>query len=273
MRQNLIWLLLLCAFVVYEISYMMFYAYLDSKNLHEYENKPNHRIAICISGQVRDFEQTYPLLKKNMIDVLKPDIFCYMDGNESDETKDRFVSLYKPVRIVWCTKQFEHTMITPNSDKMFYRIYKCNDLKKQYEQQRGNKYDAVMRLRPDMVFHYTFPYHIIETVVNTHNTVYIPQWYLFNIVNPAHALYDIMAIGDSTSMDVYSDTHNHLQEHSKHECTAPEFILKQYMDNTRVDVRYFIYDHMIKKTILQKIKFPYEKIIKNKYYLCVSVFS
>lgn len=35
------------------------------------------RTALCISGELRSYRQTFPELKENIIDVLKPDVFVY----------------------------------------------------------------------------------------------------------------------------------------------------------------------------------------------------
>ena len=39
------------------------------------------KIALCLSGQMRSFRECYENLKKNVIDILHPDIFVYTSKN------------------------------------------------------------------------------------------------------------------------------------------------------------------------------------------------
>lgn len=252
------------------LFYKILYYIIDNKNKKEYINKPKKRIALCISGQVRNFEYNYLLLKKNVLDYLQPDIFCYMDGNESDETKFKFTKLYKPKDIIWCNKTFENTKITPNSEKMFYRIFKCNELKKKYELKQ--KYDVVIRIRPDTIFSYTLPYDIIKKASETKKTVFIPKRYIINPFNTNKAVTDIIALGDSDSMDAYSNLYNNIKNYNNI-CTVPEYILKIHLNKSKINIKLFNYDYFLDKSLIERMSHPYEKMIKNKYYNCLFMYT
>lgn len=42
------------------------------------------KIAICLSGQLRNYKETFPYFKSFIIDDLSPDIFIYTDKYDSE---------------------------------------------------------------------------------------------------------------------------------------------------------------------------------------------
>ncbi len=70
------------------------------------------KIALCISGLMDGFEDSFPFLKENLIDTLKPDIFIHtwdIVGERSlekiaktkitEETKNKILKMYHPKEV------------------------------------------------------------------------------------------------------------------------------------------------------------------------------
>jgi hypothetical protein len=62
------------------------------------------KVALCLSGQVRCFKQTYPSIKEHLIDPLNADVYISVwhytlpdDRNAEDGDIEQCINLYKPV--------------------------------------------------------------------------------------------------------------------------------------------------------------------------------
>jgi hypothetical protein len=142
------------------------------------------KIAICISGHLRTFELTYPSLKQHILDKYDCDVFistwknlgnqfayhcAYKNGIDKTDpiiSEEDIRKLYKPVAIHMDDadtepvtnrlKQEYNEKRTQNKAHlaqimcMLYKIWDCNRLKKDHEQQTGKTYDAVIRVRFDV---------------------------------------------------------------------------------------------------------------------------
>ena len=145
------------------------------------------RIALCISGQPRSYKEAYPYIKKNIIDANSNDaeldvfIHCWYDpdlaGVPFKETSEHVKNvpvvvknapeeiklLYKPksmkvdlpenfdYRIKHEYLQKRDTTNPVASFSMWTSIYRCNELKKEYEKNHNFKYDYVIRGRFDCI--------------------------------------------------------------------------------------------------------------------------
>jgi len=123
------------------------------------------KIALCLSGQLRTFNECYPNLKKYLIDVWNPDIFVYATKDSNLELPNvKQVVLEKYRKDCWDTlfdyivKPANKQVLFPyrNSLIMFYMIYKCQQL----VEQSGINYDRVIRLRPDMLLNGRIPGYV-----------------------------------------------------------------------------------------------------------------
>jgi hypothetical protein len=194
------------------------------------------KIAICLSGHLRKFDQTAASLFKFLAVGHEYDIFIhtwdYMGYSclyKTDNTQDitqkyltRIEQLYHPKKIVIQNSLFleelkldsmqyaPHLINVPkpvwHMSSMFYKIYAANELRKLYQLETGTKYDWVIRCRPDLLFHGL-----------THlPTEFIPQ----NIYLPSHLcghnwLCDQFAIGMPDDMDLYSSFFFDIPEYFK----------------------------------------------------------
>ena len=107
-----------------------------------------------------------------------------------------------------------------NTVSLSYKIYKCNELKKEYENLNDFKYDMVIRFRPDTL--------ILDEIFNQEynlNYLYTPYECSYDIAS------DIFAFSNSENMDVYSKLHFHLDDIFNEGCLMNGHnIYKHYFD-------------------------------------------
>lgn len=135
------------------------------------------KIAICISGYLRTFKECYPSLLENVIQDNDCDLFIHtydtvgnsinhLNPIEYHEDIDmNFLQNIPNLKLIVTEKwddikyKFENIKkLCPSVTNisrfsvMFYKIYQCNELKKQYEKEHNFKYDLVIRIRGDLFF-------------------------------------------------------------------------------------------------------------------------
>lgn len=118
---------------------------------------------------------------------------------------------------------------TENVMFMWYKLWKCNQLRKLYEQANRVRYDRIIRLRFDSSFT-EFP--IIEP---RYKTVYIP-----NGGDYEGGINDQLAIADSQTMDLYCDMYNEIYRYSYAGIGIhPESMLRKHLDINRIKIERF----------------------------------
>lgn len=133
------------------------------------------KIAICISGFTREYKECSSSFNKYVLQHLQKDnevdIFFHGWNNENVNdiqctynTKRYYVQKHSfekmqeimdDVGIGYITKLDQDILknrLKNNITGMFYNIYKCNELKKQYEIENNIKYDITIHTRPDNMF-------------------------------------------------------------------------------------------------------------------------
>ena len=182
------------------------------------------RTAVCLSGQPRNVEAGLVFIKSNILQLNNPDVFIHVWWDEdivgkrltnagghvaSDtirpETLEYIQKKYEPIsmqfepQIQFDEKNYnerKYPGITPFfSLSQRYSIWKSHELKRQHEEDRGFKYDAVIRLRFDWAVHTPIvaeKYNM--SVINTPNR------------NPhPNGIDDTFAVSSSENMDVYAN--------------------------------------------------------------------
>lgn len=191
------------------------------------------RVALCISGQMRTYKECFDLLNKNILQTLSPDIFIHTwegsgishkekkDTEEGIVTFDDLKNLYNPKDIV--IENFESSFLEeykgvkvpevlkkkePSNYKgsipLFYKMYECNKLKKEYEKKHKFKYDVVIKLRPDLMILDKMALNSIDS-----DKLYFSDY----AINQHHQISDKFAYGSSTVMDQYTNVWEHLKEY------------------------------------------------------------
>ena len=183
------------------------------------------KIALCLSGHLRTFEQTQNSLSQFILKKYNPDIFIHTWdklGFACNYKSDRFLHdtsnklsqierLYRPKKIIVESSKFieqlkleadeyaPHLKHAPkhvgHMASMFYKIYACNELRKIFELETGNFYDYIIRCRADLLFEniLSLPEPIEKNIVLIPGFISGAGWYT-----------DQFAFGDSDSMDIYS---------------------------------------------------------------------
>jgi len=195
------------------------------------------KVAICFSGGLRCFKETYPYTKKYILSKLDCDIFFY--GAENVEGKEQnykdFLSLYRPKDFVINDNNFYTEIVNAlplNWDKkinvcsMYYNIYMCNELRKKTNIQ----YDIIIRSRTDCFYKSSIPQIDFEYALN--NKLIVPGCWGFEGVT------DLFAIANPSIYDKYADTFLHLTEYLNKNIIHPETIMKVNCERHNLDIHY-----------------------------------
>ena len=219
------------------------------------------------------FEESFPLLKENLIDTLKPDVFIHtwdILGERSlekiekikvtEETKNRVLEMFHPKEVIFepfftfdnSTYQRKAQSNIANTLAMFYKIKKCNDLKSAYEKAHNFTYEVVIRCRFDMK---------LETSILQDDLHEIEEWVYIPEGGDWKGINDQFAFSSSRNMNIYSNLYNCLDDHWYRGCPFhPETLLQYHLENNylpyrRINLRYslagsarsFVKDTHIKK--------------------------
>ena len=225
------------------------------------------KIALCISGHLRKFEQTFSSLNEFFIKRYNVDIFIHTWDKlgfncqyKSDLTLDSTTSksahinnLYNPKKIIIESSSFiEHLKNEANSyaphlkycpkhpghmASMFYKIYACNELRKKYELETGINYDLVVRCRSDLMIqnYIRLPNKYVANKVWIPKSISSQGWYT-----------DQFAIGGPNEMDLYSSAYFDLPEYflNKNEYYPEKFLAwsfaKKDLSIIPHDINFFI---------------------------------
>lgn len=115
------------------------------------------KIAVQMAANPRSFKRCYDAFKRNILDTLNPDVFIHtwrLHGNErpdviTDGTCEEYIDLYQPkeydIEDLYYNYQPMQTMV-PH----FTSRYKCNELRKKYQEKNNIKYDVIICHRPDI---------------------------------------------------------------------------------------------------------------------------
>ena len=205
----------------------------------------NKKIALCISGYLRTFEECYPSSLKNIIQDYNCDIFihtydkvrampCYHNFDKYDrELKYKLninfleqipnlkvLSIESWNDIKYKFYEFQKKLnidYTPSVYAYLYKIFMCNELKKKYELENNFKYDFVIRTRGDQIFTKKIIYDINknEILINSYAVGDEDQIHHCSPENEFYKqlLNDRFAVGDSESIDYLCDLYNNISKY------------------------------------------------------------
>ena len=191
------------------------------------------RTAVCLSGFLRACEASYESLNKFIFERFKPDIFIstWDQDGQAGQLQKTAVDMYRPKAIEiqswpevlasWgdlaeLDKRKRADVTVANVLGMFYKIYRSNQLKRAAESSAGVRYDAVVRLRTDLLFYDAPDLRGI-----------IPGYVAIGNTFGYGGLPDLFAYGDSGSMDVYSDLFPRIRSYVNEGCIFhPEILLE-----------------------------------------------
>ena len=243
------------------------------------------KIALCISGQPRNPSRGIPNILKYL--NFEFDVFyhAWWDNNSSKNyfTKSNAAKINdivsEPVKNIWISWMYQYfdikklflgtqiNFIVPpiletrkttyanafNICSSLYSIHKCNELKKEYEDQNNFKYDLVIRTRLDFGFS-----EIINIKDFNQNIIYVPNDYGID----RYGFNDQFAIGSSFNMDIYSDAYNNIEYilNSGYEKNmGHEQIIQKHLENNNIkfelrDFKNFLWRHEGNRSLVHSSK-------------------
>ena len=222
------------------------------------------RIALCLSGGLRNFKDTHYSFKNFILDKYNTDIFFYGLENREGANKNKkdLLDLYNTKKYQINDTNFYQSIYCkyhPSSSFYgFYNVLKCNELKSQYENENSFKYDIVIRSRTD---YFWFRYLTDEELTLSKNNIIIPREWAFKCVN-YFARFDGFAFGSSHLMDEYSQLFNRIEEYSRDIQFHPESLCGYHLMKNNIanieNERPVIFEYPSKRT--EKYISPYKFI-------------
>ena len=222
------------------------------------------KIAVCMSGHFRDYDQKVDSLFNNVIKSHECDFFIHswtnlgfsfngldsegfkkygFNRNSPDLDQQDVINRFHPVRYKFeVYEEFEPDFIEeakyytrlnpwdpPTGDRLISqkkKIYLCDLLRRDYEQQNNFRYDVVIRLRPDIAFNRS-----IDIAQYDLSSLHMPTEYGYNIAS------DIFCFGNSDLMTQYSDLYINLRH--LYDTTGVKFnpheLLREYLQTNRIN--------------------------------------
>lgn len=212
------------------------------------------KIAICFSGHLRNFSNLLENFKEKILSLRKDhqvDVFFSIwdiyepqySWTNQNETVSNLINIedlsrLNPIKIeVENFNEIKDNFLLKNftnidhsnewtskngilhSIPMFYKIYKANELKKDYEKINNFKYDIAIRYRSNLLINGNIDLNINKNI-------------LYNKRENNSNLDDIFAYSDSETMDKYSDLYLNLSLIlNKYRRFGPEEILYDWIIN------------------------------------------
>lgn len=230
------------------------------------------KIAVCVSGHISnkpdrvsvdDFIDSFEMefAKKHNVDyflALTYDVENEFFYNKIiDRLKPKIiVDLNKytpPSNIDYSNKRNEISVY--NSIQMFWKIWLCNEAKREYEVSTGLKYSLVIRTRPDLYFNKSLS--TIDIIKLRTGIIKIWVSYFPWVIND-YAVSDFFAIGKSKYMDYYSQVYLNINSiYKKGIVFHPETILGFHLKSRYkiIPTKTICY---LNKSILNSNGYPYK---------------
>ena len=201
-------------------------------------------IAVCFSGQLRSIELTYKNINKflnNNFEDYK--IFAHIPENKKiNQQFDQYFqdSLYiieKDPNIRKTKLKNSQFKSVKNKFKslrkakiahmqQLYGIFKCNELKKEYEAKNNLVFDWVLRCRSDLMFYDSN----INLLKMNNKYLYTPNFHNWSGIN------DRFIISSSENMNTFADLYNYILQNEIDGFNA-ESIFKNYLDAKSIELR------------------------------------
>ena len=231
---------------------------LNKININKY-NK-NKKICLLISGQIRDnFYKTFLYQKYFIIDPLNTDIFCVFSDDISLQKKRYIENIINPKSMLWIKDKKNNNIYNKQNTKLLWeKIKLSNMLKIDYEKKNNFKYDVCIKIRPDLFVKNFIDQDLINNTEN--NVFYSPILYKYQFSVHTN---DQIFICNSELINKICNI-NPL----KYKCDQPETILKIYLVQNNIKIKYFVFQYIIEKymnksnnpfNIYNLIKFTYLK--------------
>lgn len=172
------------------------------------------KVAICISGQTRNYTKFYELFKRNVLGVIpNSDIYISTWAEDNiNQVKFLFnpkqieVEYYNPNQLIdynkfsQFSKQFQNgsNAVPENQVPMYYKMWRCNEMVKDSD----IEYDLVIRTRFDHIYATPLDIYQLYEATKSKKTIYT---YIDPLPQYPGWLYDGLAMGTPEVMNTYSE--------------------------------------------------------------------
>jgi uridine kinase len=216
------------------------------------------KTAILISGYLRTFKDNLPKIKENIINKLKDvDVYIHLTKNESKE--DIYLNSsnleedinyinreINPLSLI-CEENYDFSdnKKINNTYNLWFKFYKLNELKKLNEENSNQKYELVIKYRPDLnvlstdLFNQDFSKKIIylpkESVIDKNKLS----------KNDDNYICDIFAYGNSEVMDKYFSIYEYIDNLIQKYGPVSETILYHHLVNKKIDFKQLDIDYNV----------------------------
>lgn len=208
------------------------------------------KVAVCISGHMRTYHNTYQSLYDKILNKYNCDVFIAtyptlgsayshikgVDGIlvKSSVDLEHIKHIFNPKKIkIIENDDFLHSYYNYQYYRfnigMFRAIYECNQLKIDSEQENNKKYDLVLRIRPDIIIDQ------ISLELPSPKSIIVPNR------GKAHdnGITDQIAFASSDVMDIYSLLYKRADKlKTEYNLQHPEIILKKYLEDNKIFISY-----------------------------------
>lgn len=225
-----------CLFLLYNTNIIMGYGtsnqYLN-KLLHS--NSFNKRIALAITGLIRDTDNLQPLI--DFINPLKLDTYvcisttnknCKQILNNTIKTNRFMIDNINPNSETDALHKQPNTKVNmvSNTCAMFYKKRRVLEL-------IPTDYDIIIQMRPDLISQ--DGQHLLHILFNIltkydNNTIYVPNMY------NSFGITDTMAIGSFNIMTLYLKLYDDINSYFKIDFFNPEYIVFKHIEKLNVKI-------------------------------------
>lgn len=209
------------------------------------------KIAVFISGYLRSIKETYFHLKQYIFDVYDTDIYIHI--TKSDDPKymnhkiniDELYTLLNPKHLIISNNYFLHVKSKENNIlNQNYKYYLLNEARKSIEKAEHIKYNAILKIRPDVYLQCPIEINTIQPT-----TIYIPidskidQTKLRTTTDKY--ICDIMAYGTPETMDHYFAFYDELHHLMESYGYVNETLLYHYLHEYKIDYQCVDIDYIV----------------------------
>jgi len=186
------------------------------------------KIAICISGNKGRFSEVKDNIKEMLL-YSENIVFTVLDEYIDIET-NRNLYINEQSFYIDNLKSFnnhkrEETIVN-NTLQMYYKIYKCSQLKQEYEKEKNIKFDICVRTRPDLLFFNKIDFNYISD-----NKIVIPEDY-----NYLDGFCDQFWYSDSYTYDKIAELYLKIPEYINDGCLFhPETLLSYHCNHNNIE--------------------------------------
>lgn len=213
-------------------------------------------IAILISGYMSTYEKCLPNIVLTIFKPLKNagynlDIFTstwYASGEWSERTQNLLTNtstivehdyekLENFIHMYGATPNIkpDPNLTFPRAVSMWYKVSCAYLMAKNYSENKHKKYDIIIHLRPDVIYHTPFDVSWVKSLKK--NTVYMAYYNEKDSKN-TYELMDHFAFGDANSMDDYCTTYTSVDRrlYQKDYEYTRQGLLKGRLDDRNIEV-------------------------------------